>query len=236
VLGLAILPAGLLLAWLASATEGPGRVALLAMAAGPAYLAFAICFMVLSALAMRALGWRTPAAAEMRIADMAWPLLDWARYVVSTHLVRLLAGALLRATPLWTMYLRLNGARVGRRVFVNSLRVTDHNLLELGDGVVIGSGVQLSGHTVERGVVKTGAVRLGRNVTIGVSSVVSIDVEIGAETQVGALTFIPKHQRLAPAATYAGIPAQRIDLHQQEHFHDNPDDRLRAARRSGAAV
>jgi acetyltransferase-like isoleucine patch superfamily enzyme len=113
------------------------------------------------------------------------------------------------------MYLRWNGARVGRRVFVNSLQVSDHNLIELGDGVVIGSAAHVSGHTVEHGVVKTGLVRLGRHVTIGVGSVIGIDVEIGAETQVGALSVVPKHARLAAGAIYVGAPVRRVD-HSEE--------------------
>lgn len=218
VFGLAALPAVVLWEWHLRWEVSPAwvRIVVMAMSLVPAYLVFAVALMLLSASAMRLLGWRTPAGAEWRIADLEWPLLRWGCYLVSTHLVRVFAGALLRATPLWTMYLRWNGARVGRRVFVNSLQVMDHDLLEFGDGVVIGSAAHLSGHTVEHGVVKTGAVRLGRNVTIGVGSVIGIDVEIGEETQVGALSVVPKHQRLAPRAIYAGAPVRRID--QQEEF------------------
>jgi hypothetical protein len=39
--------------------------------------------------------------------------------------------------------------------------VSDYNLLECGDDVVIGGGVHLSGHTVEAGIVKTARIRLG---------------------------------------------------------------------------
>lgn len=213
VLALAATPAFLLLQWLARSTAAPARAVVLLCALGPAYVLFALAFMICSALAMRALRWRSPNQARLRIARMEWPLLDWARYLASAHLVRLVAGAVFRATPLWTMYLRLNGARIGRGVYVNSLEVMDHNLLEFADGVVIGAGTHLSGHTVEAGFVKTGAVHLGRNVTIGVGSVVGIDVTIGIETQVGALSLVPKHSRLPSHAVYAGIPVRRIDAH-----------------------
>lgn len=212
VFGLAALPAVLLFEWHFSWRIAPawGRIVVLAMSLIPAYLVFALGLMVWSALAMRAAGWRTPPNAEMRIADLEWPLLRWARYLLSAHLVRLFAGALLRATPLWTLYHRLNGARVGRRVYINSLAVMDDNLLDFGDGVVIGDAVHLSGHTVENGVVKTAPVRLGRNVTIGVGSFVGIDVEVGDGTQVGALSVVPKHERLAAGAVYAGAPVRRL--------------------------
>lgn len=222
-LALAAVPSFLLLQWMARSTAASARAVVLLCALGPAYVLFAVCFMVLSPLAMRALGWRTPDDATLRIARMDWPLLDWARYLASAHLVRILAGAVLRATPLWTMYLRLNGARIGRGVYVNSLEVMDHNLLDFADGVVIGASAHLSGHTVEGGVLKTGTVTLGRNVTIGVGSVIDIDVAVGADTQVGALSLVPKHSRLPGGATYAGIPVKRIDAHQDHHLAFVPE-------------
>jgi acetyltransferase-like isoleucine patch superfamily enzyme len=210
VVGLAAILPALALTWLAGLAGGMARAAILAAAAGPAYVLFALCLMALSPASTWLTGARTPADAELRIADMSWPLMQWARYLAAAHVVRVFAGALFRGTPLWTMYLRLNGARLGRRVFVNSLSVSDHNLLQFGHDVVIGAEVQLSGHTVERGVVKTGSVVLGDGVTIGLCSVVDIDVEIGARTQVGALSFVPKHARLDAGGVYAGIPVRPL--------------------------
>ena len=212
VFGLSVLPAALFWEWHFTWRVSPNwiRIVVLAMSLIPAYLVFAICLMILSAVAMRVLDWRTPANAEMRIDDLDWPLLCWARYLASAHLVRLFAGALFRATPLWTLYHRLNGARMGRRVYINSLAVMDDNLLEFGDGVVIGAGAHVSGHTVEDGVVKTSAVRLGPNVTIGVGSVIGIGVEVGADARIGALSVVPKHRRLAAGGRYGGVPVRRL--------------------------
>lgn len=156
------------------------------------------------------MGWRTPDDTEMRIADLEWPLLTWVRYLAAIHLARVIAGTLFRGSPIWTAHLRLHGARLGRRVYVNSLSVSDYNLLEFGDDVVIGAAAHLSGHTVEGGVVKTAALRLGRNVTIGLGSVIEIGVDIGPDCEVGALSFVPKHTKLEGGAIYAGIPATRI--------------------------
>ena len=121
-------------------------------------------------------------------------------------------GLGLCATPLWTFYLRLNGARLGRGVYVNSLAVNDRNLLDFGDRVVIGDGVHLSGHTVEHGIVKTAGVRLGDHVTIGLGTVVGIGVEAGARCQVGALSFVPKFSRLEPDTDVRWHPGTRAAL------------------------
>lgn len=212
VFGLAVLPGALFWEWHFSWPVSPRwlRVVLLSMSFIPAYLLFAFALMFLSAAASRATGWRTPRRAEMPIAELGWPLLDWVRYAVLNHFVKIFAGTLFRSTPVWTLYMRLNGARMGRGVYVNSLAVTDHNLLEFGNDVVIGGGVHMSGHTVEKGVVRTAPIRLGDRVVVGVGAVVDIGADIGAGTHVGALGLVPKYAVLEPDSIYVGIPVQRL--------------------------
>jgi len=213
VVGLAALPAVVFWRW--HWTWGVSsewlRIVLLTMSLLPAYVIFAASLMALSAAAMRLLGWRPPKSGELRIADLDWPLLDWARYGISTHVVRVLAGAPFRNTPLWTAYMRLNGARIGRHAWVNTLDTTDHCLLEFGDDVVIGAGAHLSGHTVERGVVRFAPVRLGAGTTIGVNAHVEIDVETGPGCQIGSLAMVPKGSRLEGDSLWVGCPVHRID-------------------------
>jgi acetyltransferase-like isoleucine patch superfamily enzyme len=185
-------------------------LAILCTAAIPSYACFALCLMACSALSTRLTGWRTPAGVQLRIADVDWALLDWARYMVAIHIVRVFAGVLFRGSPVWTTYLRWAGARLGRRVYVNSLSVSDYNLLEFDDDVVIGEHVHVSGHTVEAGVVKTDTVRLGRNVTVGLGSIIDIGVTVGDRCQIGALSLVPKYAKLEAGGVYAGIPVRRI--------------------------
>jgi hypothetical protein len=185
------------------------RVVIYAIGLLPTYLVFAMGLCCSTAIATGVLGWRPRADQEMPIRDLSWPLLGWARCGMLTHVTRVLAGRLLRASPLWSFFIRLNGAHMGRRVWINSTEIVDHNLLEFGDDVVVGADVHLSGHTVEAGVVKTGRVRVGRNVTIGVGSVVCVGTVIGDGTQIGALSFVPKGTRLEGNAVYIGAPVRR---------------------------
>ena len=212
VCGVALLPVVAILNFILT-LAGSNRVvlvALVSLALMPAYVLFALCLMMVSPLALRLLGWQTPPDASIRIADIDWLLLSWVRYGASIHLVRVVAGTLFRGTPLWTMHLRLAGARLGRRVYINSLSVSDYNLLECGDDVVIGGSAHVAGHTVEGGVVKTARVRLGDRVTIGIGSVIEIGVEIGPDAQIGAMSFVPKYARLPGGVTYVGVPAEPI--------------------------
>lgn len=214
VFGLSGLPAFLFWTWALSWATPPWplvRPVILAMSLVPAYLVFATTLVVLSAGFTAAAGWRTAPGAQWRIADLEWGLLNWSRYMISTHVVRVLVGTFFRSSPLWTWYMKLNGARIGHGVYINSLSISDHNLLEMGDGVVIGEGVHLSGHTVEGGVVKTGLVRLGSGVTVGLGSMIGIGVQAGDRCQIGALSVVPKNTTLDGDAVYVGVPARRIE-------------------------
>jgi acetyltransferase-like isoleucine patch superfamily enzyme len=212
ILGLAVLPAVSFWTWLYDWSAIPewAQVIAMAMAFVPAYLLFATSILLYSAFAAWAFGWRTPPGLNERVSDMTWPVLDWGRYLMTIHVARLFAGAVFRSTPVWAMYLRLNGARLGRGCWVNSLKLMDHSLLEFGDRVVIGSDASVSGHIIERGMLKTAPVRLGRNVTIGINSVIGIGTTVGHNTQVGALSVVPKHSQLEDNAVYAGTPVRRI--------------------------
>ena len=210
--GVAMFPAVLL--WRAALTAASSDSLLQVVVAStlmvPAYIVFALCLMPASAAITRLVGARTPPDTQLQISDLSWTLMQWVQYLSAAHIVRLASGAVFRGSPLWTAYLRMNGARIGRRVFINTLSIADHNLLELGDDVVIGADVHISGHTVEGGMVKTGRVRVGSNVTIGLGSAIDIDVEIGDGCQIGAFTLVPKHARLEPNSVYVGIPARKL--------------------------
>ncbi len=225
VLAFAIVPAAVFFQWHLNWTLSPFwlKGVLVSAAAVPAYLIFAHLLMFFSALACRVLGWRPIPGQEMKLSEFGWPLLDWARYSIMSHVVRLLAGSVLRATPMWVWYLRLDGARLGRRVWVNSLGVTDHSLLDFGDDVVIGAGAHLSGHTAERGAIRTDPIILGAGTTIGVNTIIGIGVETGPGCQVGALSFVPKYSRLEANTAYGGVPVRALTNELESSAKEEPD-------------
>jgi len=165
----------------------------------------------LSAFSTKICGWRTAPNGMWKLRDLEWPLLNWSRYMISTHVVRVLVGTFFRASFMWTLYMRWNGAKIGRGVHINSLSISDHNMLEFGDGVVLGENVHLSGHTVEGGMVKTGTVKLGNYVTVGLGSMVGINVEAGEKCQIGAMSAVLKGTRLDANSVYVGVPVRKIE-------------------------
>jgi len=210
-LGVALVPAVAFARWQSSLNLAPwARVVVPAFAFVPLYITFALLLVVSSALATRVLRWRSPPPGEYPLNEFGWPVLAWGRYLMTIHVARVFAGPVFRATPFWSFYMRLNGARIGHLVWVNSLALMDHNLLDFGDGVVIGSEAHVSGHIIEHGRLKTARVTLGAGTVVGIGSVLGIGVETGVGTHIGAMSVVPKHTVLEAGATYAGVPVQRI--------------------------
>jgi len=186
-----------------------GGVVLLGFIAVPAYLTFSIALIFLTATATRLFRWRSTEG-HYPLAELPWPVIRWAQYNAASHVVRLLVGTALRATPLWTWFLRLNGARMGRDVHVNTLSIYDHNLLRFGDHVVVGSDVKLSSHVVEGGKLWIAPVVFGNEVTIGTNSIVQPGVVAEDGARVGTLSLVPKGMRLEAGKLYGGVPVQVI--------------------------
>ena len=210
-LGVSLMPTIAFTQWQSSWNlSGLGRLVVLSFAFVPLYILFALLLVTLSALTTRLLGWRTPGPGEYRLREFGWPVLAWGRYLMTIHVARVFAGPVFRSTPFWSFYMRLNGARIGHLVWVNSLALMDHNLLDFGDGVVIGSEAHVSGHIIEHGMLKTARVSLGAGTVIGIGSVVGIGVTTGTNTHIGALSVVPKYSVLDADATYVGVPAHRL--------------------------
>lgn len=185
------------------------RIVVIAMTFVPAYFVFSLTLMFVTAGFVRLFRWQTPVG-EHRVADLTPEVLRWARGSAAAHLVRMFTGELFRTSPMWTVYMRAMGAKVGKNVYVNTPIVYDFNLLEIGDNTVIGGHASLVAHSVEKGILHAAPVRIGKNCVIGVGSIVTPGVQIGDHTQIGALSYIPKHTVIPANCAVGGVPVRII--------------------------
>ncbi|MHA1607862.1 MAG: DapH/DapD/GlmU-related protein [Candidatus Freyarchaeota archaeon] len=109
---------------------------------------------------------------------------------------------------LGSLVLRALGAKMGRGAVASF--VADPYLIEMGDGSIAGGGSIISGHVFDRGKLKIGKVKIGKNVVIGGNAVIFPDVEIGDNSVVGALSLVTSGTRIPPNQVWGGIPAKPI--------------------------
>jgi non-ribosomal peptide synthetase-like protein len=145
---------------------------------------------------------------EIRIWSLAY-----VRFWIVKTLVR--SNPLVRfgGSPLYVLYLRALGAKVGRGVAIFSRTVpvcTD--LLTIGDGTVIRKDSSFTCYRAHTGLIETGAVTLGKDVFIGEATVLDIRTSLGDGAQLGHTSSLHAGQAVPDGEHWHGSPAERTEV------------------------
>ncbi|GHI04019.1 peptide synthetase [Streptomyces cellostaticus] len=115
--------------------------------------------------------------------------------------------------PLYVLYLRALGARIGKGVTILSPSVpvcTD--LLTIGAGTVIRKDSFFLGYRAHSGRIQTGRITLGRDVFIGEKTVLDIDTTMGDGAQLGHSSALHRGQAVPDGEHWHGTPAQATEI------------------------
>ncbi|MFF3333193.1 Pls/PosA family non-ribosomal peptide synthetase [Streptomyces sp. NPDC002888] len=115
--------------------------------------------------------------------------------------------------PLYVLYLRALGARIGKDVTILSRNVpvcTD--LLTIGAGTVIRKDSFFLCYRAHAGRIQTGPVTLGRDVFIGEKTVLDIDTSMGDGAQLGHTSSLYSGQAVPDGQRWHGSEAQRTEV------------------------
>ena len=140
-----------------------------------------------------------------------WSPFVWGTELVTAlyeNLARLFLVDMLRGTPFLAMYLRLLGARIGKRVFLNTAELTEFDLVEIGDDAAINEDVTLQTHLFEDRVMKMSTVKIGPRCSVGGQAVVLYDTEMKEWSSLGSLSLLMKGETLPPGTRWEGSPAR----------------------------
>lgn len=99
---------------------------------------------------------------------------------------------MIRGTGFANLFFRIAGARIGKRVRLNSGSLVDSYLLELGDNVTIGGDALITCHIVENNHLILERVRIGSNTLVGARSYITPGVEVGPDSIVGIGSYLRK--------------------------------------------
>ncbi|WP_084580705.1 Pls/PosA family non-ribosomal peptide synthetase [Kutzneria sp. 744] len=142
--------------------------------------------------------------------------LTYLRFWLVKTLVTLNPLVLFAGSPLYVLYLRALGARVGRGVVVLSRHApvcTD--LLTIGDGTVIRKDTYLTGYRARAGWIQTGAITVGRDAFVGEKAVLDIETSIGDGAQLGHVSSLHTGQGIPQGERWHGSPAQPTEANYQ---------------------
>nr|WP_239149434.1 Pls/PosA family non-ribosomal peptide synthetase [Streptomyces sp. SID12501] len=146
--------------------------------------------------------------AEFPVWGLAYLRFWTVKSLLNANPMRLFTG-----NPLYVLYLRALGARIGKGVTILSPALpvcTD--LLTVGAGTIIRKDSYLLCYQVVAGRVRTGPVTLGRDVHIGEKTVLDIGTSMGDGSQLGHASALFEGQAVPAGLRWHGSPAQPTDV------------------------
>ncbi|SDL14037.1 non-ribosomal peptide synthetase terminal domain of unknown function [Pedobacter sp. ok626] len=112
----------------------------------------------------------------------------------------------MKGTPFLPMMLRLFGVKFGKRVWLNTTDITEHDMVSIGDDTALNEDCGPQTHLFEDRVMKVGEVKIGARCTIGSRSIILYDSEIGDDVKLEPLSLVMKGEKLASDTEWTGSP------------------------------
>jgi non-ribosomal peptide synthetase-like protein len=139
----------------------------------------------------------------------------WSGFVWTSELVTALyeniAAALLielvLGTPLAPLCVRLFGARIGARVYLNTSELTEFDLVQVEDDAVLNQNCTLQTHLFEDRVMKMSSIAIGAGAVVGAGSIVLYDTHMAAGSGLDHLSLLMKGEGLPAHTRWRGTPA-----------------------------
>lgn len=145
-----------------------------------------------------------------RFKEERFPLwsLRYVRFWVVKTLVRTAPPAGFVGSPLFNVYLRLLGARIGRNVVIEArFPPVCTDLFSVGDDTILRKGTILPCYRAQGNFIHTGRIAIGAGCFVGEGSVLDINTAMGERTQLGHASSLQSGQRIPDGKRYHGSPA-----------------------------
>ena len=136
-----------------------------------------------------------------------WSLRYFRFWMVKT-LIRTAPVAAFAGSPLYNLYLRALGARIGRGAVIHSRFVpVAADLFSVGDNTILRKDSILLGYRARSNFIEIGEIDIGRDAFVGEASVLDIDTAMGDSAQLGHASSLQSGQRVPDGKRYHGSPA-----------------------------
>lgn len=141
-----------------------------------------------------------------------WCTFVWRNELVNAlheHLADAWLLGMLTRTPFVCWYFRLLGAKIGRRVYLDTTDFSEFDLATIGDEAMLNADCTLQTHLFEDRVMKMGAIHIGPRCKVGTGTFVLYDTRMETGAALGELSLLMKGETLPAGTLWTGIPARR---------------------------
>ena len=113
-------------------------------------------------------------------------------------------------------WLRLMGAKIGRRVWCETWWLPEFDLITIGDGASINRGSVLQTHLFHDRIMRIEEVHMGDHSTLGPNSVVLPGSRVQEYATVGSCSLVMRSEDVPIASRWAGNPIRNWSSTQSE--------------------
>jgi non-ribosomal peptide synthetase-like protein len=113
-------------------------------------------------------------------------------------------------TPFKNWFSRMEGVRLGAKVFDDGAYFDEYTLIEVGDMANLNSHCVMQPHSLEERVFKSGRITLGEGATLGCAANLHYDIVLGDYVSVEQNAFVMKGEVLDEDTTWRGNPARSL--------------------------
>lgn len=172
------------------------------------YVLFGLCLVLLTSFLKVVFRLRTKTGT---IPIISRQMILFSAYHNLIHLCDVFILKFIRSTSFINWYFILMGAKIGKGTIINSTRISDCDIISIGEDCIIGGDVVINGHSAENGLLHRERVIIGNNVTIGQYATILPGVVIGDNVSIGANTVVPKGKILSDNSIYIGNKISKLE-------------------------
>jgi acetyltransferase-like isoleucine patch superfamily enzyme len=136
-------------------------------------------------------------------------LVLWTIKETSWDIVQTITKKIMIHSPFPIVISRLFGFKINKKVTILGY-LFDLEMLEIGEGTLVGTFSAVSAHHIRRGKCYRKPVIIGKNCTIGGYAIVAPGVKIADNVLVSALSFVPANWVLEANSIYSGVPVKKV--------------------------
>jgi non-ribosomal peptide synthetase-like protein len=143
-----------------------------------------------------------------------WSTFVWRNEMLNAlheHLAEPFLVGALTGTPFVCWYFRLLGAKIGRRVYMETTDLSEFDLVRVGDQAALNADCTIQTHLFEDRVMKMSTIDIAPCCKVGAGSLVLYDTRFEEGAALGDLSLLMKGETLPAWTGWEGIPARATD-------------------------
>lgn len=135
----------------------------------------------------------------------------YVRFWIAKTVIRWNPMNMFIGSPLYNLYLRALGAKIGRDSLILARAPVCTDLFSVGCGTIVRQDVFFTGYSVENGYVYPGRIAIGDRSFIGEACTLEINASVGDDAQLGTSSALLEGGSVPSGCRFQGVPARHTD-------------------------